>query len=89
MKPPTSNSMVIKGRIREGLKESSFFTHVPWVREQFINKLDIDPYPGERHRNNSPRAGILLGALLPCSGMRENKGSPRHPPSSPISSIEN
>ena len=30
----------------EGLKESSFFTQISWVREQFITKLDIDPYPG-------------------------------------------
>ena len=40
------NPLVIRGRITEGLKESRFFTHIPWVREQFINKLDIDPYPG-------------------------------------------
>jgi CTP-dependent riboflavin kinase len=46
MKCPASASMAIKGRITEGLKESSFFTHIPWVREQFITKLGIDPYPG-------------------------------------------
>ena len=46
MKSSTSDSITIKGRITEGLKESSFFTHVPWVREQFITKLGIDPYPG-------------------------------------------
>ena len=46
MKSPTSESIAIKGRITEGLKESSFFTHLPWVREQFITKLGIDPYPG-------------------------------------------
>ncbi len=46
MKSFTADSIVIKGRITEGLKESSFFTHLPWVREQFITKLGIDPYPG-------------------------------------------
>ena len=46
MKSPPSGSIVLKGRITEGLKESSFFTHIPWVREQFIRKLGIDPYPG-------------------------------------------
>ena len=46
MKSSASDSITIKGIITEGLKESSFFTHVPWVREQFITKLDIDPYPG-------------------------------------------
>jgi CTP-dependent riboflavin kinase len=43
---PSENPLVIRGRITEGLKESRFFTHIPWVREQFINKLGIDPYPG-------------------------------------------
>jgi CTP-dependent riboflavin kinase len=41
-----AHSIVIRGKITEGLKESGFFTHIPWVREQFINKLGIDPYPG-------------------------------------------
>ena len=40
------SSIAIKGRITEGLKEASFFTCLPWVREQFITKLGIDPYPG-------------------------------------------
>jgi len=42
----SANSIVINGIITEGLKESSFFTDIPWVKEQFITKLDIDPYPG-------------------------------------------
>lgn len=46
MQLSTSGSIKIRGRVAEGLKESSFFTHLPWVREQFITKLGIDPYPG-------------------------------------------
>ena len=46
MKSSTSEFVAIKGRITEGLKESSFFTQIPWAREQFITKLGIDPYPG-------------------------------------------
>ncbi len=46
MKSSTSDSIAIKGRITEGLKEASFLTHLPWVREQFITKLGFDPYPG-------------------------------------------
>lgn len=38
--------MVIRGRVAEGIKESGFFTGLPWVREQFISRLGIDPYPG-------------------------------------------
>ena len=40
------NPVTIRGRITEGLKEASFFTNLPWVREQFIIKMGIDPYPG-------------------------------------------
>ena len=36
----------IRGRIVEGLRVGSTFTQVPWVRKQFIQKLNIDPYPG-------------------------------------------
>ena len=46
MQSSTSKSIVIKGRMTEGLKESSFLTCLSWVREQFITKLGIDPYPG-------------------------------------------
>ena len=41
-----SEPVAIRGKITEGLKESSFFIRLPWVREQFITKLGIDPYPG-------------------------------------------
>ena len=30
----------------EGLREAGGFTQIPWVKEQFISKLSIDPYPG-------------------------------------------
>jgi riboflavin kinase len=40
------SSTVIRGRVARGCGESSKFTGLPWVREQFIGKLGIDPYPG-------------------------------------------
>ncbi len=46
MQSSTSKSISIRGRVAEGLKESSSFTNLPWVRQQFITKLGIDPYPG-------------------------------------------
>ena len=36
----------IRGKIVEGLRVGSTFTQVPWVRKQFIQKLNVDPYPG-------------------------------------------
>jgi len=38
--------IIVRGRVSEGLRESSFFTHLAWVRAQFIAKLGIDPYLG-------------------------------------------
>ncbi len=46
MKSSFSEVKVVKGRIAEGLKESGSFIRLPWVREQFVSKLGIDPYPG-------------------------------------------
>ena len=38
-------NVLIKGTLVEGLKESGLFMSIPWVRDQFIEKLGIDPYP--------------------------------------------
>ena len=44
----TSNSGIIKlrGTVTSGLSESRFFTEIPWVKKQFVDKLGINPYPG-------------------------------------------
>jgi len=36
----------IKGKIVEGLGEGGKFTRIPWVRNQLMSKLSIDPFPG-------------------------------------------
>jgi riboflavin kinase len=41
----SSMNVVIKGTLVEGMKESGLFMSIPWVRDQFIEKLGIDPYP--------------------------------------------
>jgi len=38
--------MKIRGKIVEGLGIGRDFTRIPWVRDQFISRLAIDPYPG-------------------------------------------
>ncbi len=42
------NPAVIKlrGIVTSGIGESKYFTEIPWVKEQFIGKLGINPYPG-------------------------------------------
>ncbi len=41
-----NNRVKIRGKIVEGLRVSANFTQIPWVRNQIISKLSIDPYPG-------------------------------------------
>jgi len=41
-----SKRIILRGTVTSGIGESRFFTAIPWVREQFQNKLGIDPYPG-------------------------------------------
>ena len=36
----------LRGRVASGLKQSKFFTGIPWVKKQFVDKLGIEPYPG-------------------------------------------
>lgn len=44
----TSNQKIIKlrGIVTSGTGEAGTITEIPWVREQFIDKLGINPYPG-------------------------------------------
>ena len=81
MKRSPSVNVVIKGTLVEGMKESGLFMSIPWVREQFIEKLGIDPYPATLNLEvNNPqdfdklkevknRAGIEILPLDPgfCS----------------------
>ena len=39
-------SVKLRGMVTSGLRQSRFFTEIPWVKKQFIDKLGIDPYSG-------------------------------------------
>ena len=36
----------LRGIVTRGIGESKYFTEIPWLKEQFISKLGINPYPG-------------------------------------------
>ena len=36
----------IRGRLTSGVGQGQHFAHIDWARRQFIDKLDIDPFPG-------------------------------------------
>jgi riboflavin kinase, archaea type len=43
---PKKGQIKIRGKIVTGLGVGHNFTCLQWVKEQFISKLAIDPYPG-------------------------------------------
>ncbi|MFC1861292.1 DUF120 domain-containing protein [Chloroflexota bacterium] len=69
MKSSTPDSITIKGKVVEGLKASGNFTHIPWVRQQFIEKLGINPYPGTLNLDVSDTEYIAK-----LKDIRERKG---------------
>jgi CTP-dependent riboflavin kinase len=36
----------IVGRLAKGNGRGQYFTRLPWAREQFLDRLGIDPFPG-------------------------------------------
>ena len=36
----------ITGRLASGLGQGRHFTQLPWARQQFMARLDLDPFPG-------------------------------------------
>jgi len=66
----TSNPGIIKlrGIVTSGLRESRFFTEIPWVKRQFVDKLGINPYPGTFNITILPEDRERLNAV------RETKG---------------
>lgn len=41
-----SKLIKVRGIVSSDVGESKLFTEIPWVRRQFMKKLDINPYPG-------------------------------------------
>ena len=39
-------SVKLHGIVTSGTGEAGTITEIPWVKEQFINKLGVNPYPG-------------------------------------------
>ena len=48
----------IKGKIVEGLGEGGKFTRIPWVRNQLMSKLSIDPFAGTLNLEISTRGDL-------------------------------
>ena len=73
----SSEFRVIKGRLSLGLKQSSFFTNFPWVREQFITKLGIYPYL--RTLNRDIVDGVDMQSLYEFKKQKDIQTLPSEP----------
>jgi CTP-dependent riboflavin kinase len=38
--------LILTGRVVTGVGQGTMFTQLPWAKEQFVDKLGVDPYPG-------------------------------------------
>ncbi len=66
-----ANPKIIKlhGIVTKGIGESRFFTEIPWVKEQFLNKLGIHTYPGTFNMIVLPEDEEKLNAVKKAKGV--------------------
>lgn len=58
---------VIRGIVREGKGEARAFTQLDWVRQEFLDKLGFDPYPGTL--NLQVEDGVVLSTFRARTGI--------------------
>ncbi|HXV99308.1 MAG TPA: DUF120 domain-containing protein, partial [Anaerolineae bacterium] len=51
-------NLALSGQVVTGLGQGAGFTQLDWAREQFIEKLGIDPYPGTLNLRLSQAADL-------------------------------
>jgi CTP-dependent riboflavin kinase len=59
--------MSIEGVLQDGLRVAAQFTELPWVREQFQQKLGLDVWPGTVNLQVRDPAGLAALARLRAS----------------------
>ena len=59
----------LRGIVTSGAKESRFFTEIPWVKRQFIDKLGISPHPGTFNIAILPEDGERLNTIRKSKGV--------------------
>jgi riboflavin kinase len=59
-----SQKFTIKGKIFTDLGQGAGFTSIPWVREEFIKRVGVDPYPGTLNIKVEDEETLQLVACL-------------------------
>jgi catechol 2,3-dioxygenase-like lactoylglutathione lyase family enzyme len=69
-----SVSESIRGKVSTGTNRGQHFTQLDWAREQFIEKLEIDPFPGTLNLVlDDPDSKAAWSALRDTPGVRIDK----------------
>jgi len=64
-------SSTLIGRVVTGIGQGKFLTQLEWARRQFVDKLDIDPYPGTLNLIvDEPTSVEIWNCLRETSGVR-------------------
>ena len=64
----------IRGKVSSGANKAQYFTQLDWARAQFIEKLDIDPFPGTLNLVlDDANSKVAWSALRDTPGVRINK----------------
>ena len=59
----------LRGIVTSGVRQSRFFTEIPWVKKQFAEKLDITPYPGTFNITVVPEDRERLDQIREANGI--------------------
>jgi CTP-dependent riboflavin kinase len=68
LRHPDKKIITLHGIVTHGTGEAGAITELPWVREQFIHKLGINPYPGTFNLT------ILAEDIDKLNAIRKSKG---------------
>ncbi len=64
-----SEVIKLRGIITRGIGQSRFFTEIPWIKKQFIDKLGINPYPGTFNITVLAEDGEKLNTMRKAKGI--------------------
>lgn len=62
----TPTAQEIRGRLSSGAGHGRHFTHLDWVRTQFMDRVGIDPFPGTANVIVEDPASLRVWNLLRC-----------------------
>ena len=82
-----SGKMLV-GRLATGKGQGKYFTRIGWARQQFLDKLGIDPFPGTINLivedSESSEVWNRLKGTPGVRTRRQDRGAPHRPLYAPV-----